>query len=196
MAMPPTERGTRPDAKAASETLTTAQQVAGADTPGVIETMYRAEAGNLTRYFGRNLRGHDEAADYVHEAFARLVRIMSAQPILQPHRYLRRIARNLLFERGRRLRHSPSFLDGQVLEGPETATAPQQSHRLEYDDMARAYRQALNELPAKTKEVFLLHRVDELAYREIGQRLGISIPTVQYHMARALAHIDAALGQE
>ena len=196
MAMPPTERGTRRDTKAASETLTTAQQVAGADTPGVIETMYRAEAGNLTRYFGRKLRGHDEAADYVHEAFARLVRIMSAQPILQPHRYLRRIARNLLFERGRRLRHRPPFLDGQVLEGPETAIAPQQSHRLEYDDMARAYRQALNELPTKTKEVFLLHRVDELAYREIGQRLGISIPTVQYHMARALAHIDAALGQE
>jgi RNA polymerase sigma-70 factor (ECF subfamily) len=38
--------------------------------------------------------------------------------------------------------------------------------------------------------------VEELSYKEIGGLLGISVPTVQYHMARALAHIDAALGQE
>lgn len=169
-------------------------------TPQVIETLYRIEAGNLTRYFGRNLRGHDrghdDASDYVHEVFARLVRSMSAQPILQPHRYLRRIARHLLFERSRRLRQQPCLLDGALSVDLEPSCPPEQSHRLEYDDMLRAYRQALDELPAKTREVFLLHRIDELAYREIGQRLGISIPTVQYHMARALAHIDAVLGQE
>jgi RNA polymerase sigma-70 factor (ECF subfamily) len=38
--------------------------------------------------------------------------------------------------------------------------------------------------------------VDELTYREIAESMGISIPTVQYHVARALAHIDAALEQE
>ena len=48
----------------------------------------------------------------------------------------------------------------------------------------------------KTRKVFLLHRVEELTYKEIGERLGVSIPTVQYHVARALAHLDAALGQE
>lgn len=196
MAMPPTERGTKRDPISVAEDLPSPHEAGGYDAPRVIETIYRNEAGNLTRYFGRNLRGHDEAADYVHEVFARLVRTMSAQPILQPHRYLRRIARNLLFERTRRLRQQPRFIDMPLSADLEPSVAPEQSHRLDYNDMLRAYRQALDELPAKTREVFLLHRVDELAYREIGQRLGISIPTVQYHMARALAHIDAALGQE
>src|SRR3546814_10902814 len=63
------------------------------------------------------------------------------------------------------------------------------------EDVMRAYRRALAELPDRTREVFLLHRVDELAYREIGEKLGISIPTVQYHVARALAHIDAPLAR-
>lgn len=202
MAMPPTARG--PDS--VPESLPTETEPGEDPVPQVIEMLYRIEAGNLSRYFGRYLRGHgyerrhdrvhDEASDYVHEAFARLVRSMSAQPILQPHRYLRRIARHLLFERSRRLRRQPCLPDVPLPADLEPSCPPEQSHRLEYDDMLRAYRRALDELPAKTREVFLLHRIDELAYSEIGQRLGISIPTVQYHMARALAHIDAVLGQE
>lgn len=200
MAMPPGARGPG----SVSEPLPTGPEPGKDPAPQIIETLYRIEAGNLSRYFGRNLRGHgrqhdrghDEASDYVHEVFARLIRTMSAQPILQPHRYLRRIARHLLFERSRRLRQQPCLLDVPLSVDLEPACPPEQSHRLEYDDMLRAYRRALDELPAKTREVFLLHRIDELAYREIGQRLGISIPTVQYHMARALAHIDAVLGQE
>ena len=37
--------------------------------------------------------------------------------------------------------------------------------------------------------VFLMHRVDELSYREIHECLGISIATVEYHMMRALGFI-------
>lgn len=191
MAMPPTEPGS------GSVTEPPVAPLRGEENASrVIETIYRSEAGNLTRYFGRSLRGADEASDYVHEVFARLIRTMSARPILQPQRYLRRIARNLLFERTRRLKTQPPFHDIPFSTGLEVPTASRQSHRIEYDDMLKTYRLALDELPSKTRQVFLLHRVDELAYREIGDRLGISIPTVQYHMARALAHIDAALGQE
>jgi RNA polymerase sigma factor (sigma-70 family) len=85
----------------------------------------------------------------------------------------------------------PRVLD----DGYEHAMPPDQGDRLEVADVMRIYRRALSELPDKTREV-LLHRVEELPYREIGERLGLSIPTVQYHVARALAHIDAALEQE
>ena len=37
--------------------------------------------------------------------------------------------------------------------------------------------------------MFLMHRVEELSYREIHEELGISIATVEYHMMKALAHI-------
>src|SRR3546814_10832670 len=76
-------------------------------------------------------------------------------------------------------------------EGCEPTIEASQHHEMEGQDVMRVYRRALGELPERTRDVFLLHRVDELSYREIGEKLGIAIPTVQYHVARALAHIDA-----
>lgn len=161
-----------------------------------LESVYRSEAKGLSAYFGQRLRGDDEAADYVHETFARLARHMSRQAILNPRHYLRTIARNLLFERTRRLRTRVAWLAVPLAPEHEPATPPDQSFRIEADDLARTYRRLLGELPDRTRDVFLLHRVDELTYKEIGKRLGIGVPTVQYHVARALAHIDAALGRE
>ncbi|RZL80466.1 MAG: winged helix-turn-helix transcriptional regulator, partial [Sphingomonas sp.] len=43
-----------------------------------------------------------------------------------------------------------------------------------------------------TRHVFTLHRVDGLGYKAISERLGISVPTVQYHVARALMQLDKA----
>lgn len=55
------------------------------------------------------------------------------------------------------------------------------------------YREAVDRLPPLTRNVFLLHRVDELAYDEIGRQLTIPIATVQNCLRDALVAIDAAL---
>jgi RNA polymerase sigma-70 factor (ECF subfamily) len=55
------------------------------------------------------------------------------------------------------------------------------------------YRQAIDGLSEKTRVIFLFQRVHGLTYKEISHRLGISVSTVEYHMMRALVHIDQAL---
>ena len=45
---------------------------------------------------------------------------------------------------------------------------------------------ALDELPDKCKEIFLMNRFDGLKYREIAEKLDISIKTVETQMSRAL----------
>lgn len=164
--------------------------------PRLLETIYRTEAGKLSAYFYRRLKGDDEPADYVQEVFARLARHMPLETIRQPRHYLRRIARNLLFERSRRLKTRAIFNSVPLSPLIEPSVLPDQEQGLEMEDVMAAYRRALDDLPARTRDVFVLHRVDELTYKEIGEQLGITIPTVQYHVARALAHLDAALGQE
>lgn len=166
------------------------------DCTKLLDGLYRAEAAKLNSYFGRRLRGDDEPADYVHEVFARLASQLSRTAVQEPYRYLRRIAQNLLFERTRRLKTRTTFNHIPLSAAIEPSVPADQSARLDVEDTLKACRAALDQLPPKTSQIFLLYRVEELSYKEIGGLLGISVPTVQYHMARALAHIDAALGQE
>jgi RNA polymerase sigma-70 factor (ECF subfamily) len=158
--------------------------------------IYRDEAPRLARYFRRRLREPEEPHDLVQESFARLAGFMARQPLISPGPYLQRIARNLLFERARQRRRKMAAFHVPIGEGAHPTIAPDQAHRIEARDVMRLYRKALDELPDRTREIFLLHRVEDLTYKAIGARLGVSIPTVQYHVARALAHIDAALEQE
>ncbi|NMB51384.1 MAG: RNA polymerase sigma-70 factor [Bacteroidales bacterium] len=51
----------------------------------------------------------------------------------------------------------------------------------------------INELPARQKEVYILHHIEGLKYSEISKRLNISTNTVENHMARALKTIRLKL---
>lgn len=159
----------------------------------VLEAVYRTEAPQLVRYFRARLRQRDEAADLVQEAFARLAGFMARGTLPRPGAYLQRIARNLLYDRSKRLENRLAPFHLPIGEGAEPAVEADQCHAIEAADLLRLYRKALAQLPERTREVFLLHRTQDLTYREIGMKLEISIPTVQYHVARALAHIDAVL---
>jgi RNA polymerase sigma factor (sigma-70 family) len=53
--------------------------------------------------------------------------------------------------------------------------------------------QAMMTIPARTREIFLAHRVHGLSYREISAVTGLSVRGVQKHMARALYGLDRAL---
>ncbi|WP_254514697.1 RNA polymerase sigma factor [Novosphingobium sp. G106] len=186
----------REDAAAApaeTRTETDGAQPRSADNAAMLEEVYRTEAPGLARYFRARLRQSDDAADLVQEAFARLAGFMARNTLPRPGAYLQRIARNLLYDRSKRLEARLAPFHLPIGERTEPAVDADQAHAIEAADVLRLYRQALAQLPEKTRQVFLLHRVEELTYREIGMKLEISIPTVQYHVARALAHIDAAL---
>ena len=162
----------------------------------VLEEIYRMEAPRLARYFRRRTRESDDALDLVQESFVRLAAHMARQALSHPASYLQRIARNLLFDQSKRGEAKFVEYHTPLHDSFELAIEPDQWLAIEAGDVMKLYRQALDDLPEKTRQVFVLHRVDELTYKEIGARLGISIATVQYHVAKALVHLDSALERE
>ena len=160
---------------------------------GELDRIYRIEGPRLARYLGRRLPAGQDALDLVHEAFVRLAGARSHYALRRPGAYLQRIARNLLIDRSRRPETKLAALHVPIETEADIPEPALQEREIELKDMMRQYRQALDELPARTREIFVLQRVHDLTYQEIADRIGISIPTVQYHIARALVHLDQRL---
>lgn len=55
--------------------------------------------------------------------------------------------------------------------------------------------QAINELPEKCRQVFLLNRTQHLKYQQVADHLGISVKTVETQMSKALNHLRLRLSE-
>jgi RNA polymerase sigma-70 factor (ECF subfamily) len=53
-------------------------------------------------------------------------------------------------------------------------------------ELENKFRQALNELPEQCRTVFQLSRFEDMKYKEIADKLDISVKTVENHMGKAL----------
>ena len=63
----------------------------------------------------------------------------------------------------------------------------------EGNEMEKLVREAINSLPKKCRAIFLLSRMGGLKYREISERLGISVNTVECQMGIALKKLRVML---
>jgi RNA polymerase sigma-70 factor (ECF subfamily) len=57
---------------------------------------------------------------------------------------------------------------------------------LHESDVNRRIEQALGKLPEKCRQVFEMSRFEELKYKEIAEKLGISVKTVEVQVSKAL----------
>ena len=64
---------------------------------------------------------------------------------------------------------------------------------LEYKEMHGQYLASLNEMNDKQREVFLMNRSEEMTYKEIAERLGLSVKAVEKRMSQALSFLRERL---
>ena len=157
--------------------------------------LFRSERTRLCTAVRRRVADPDEAADLVQDAFARLAQASSAATLRAPAAYLQRIVRNLLRDRSKRAERRYIFCELARSDAELPVALPEQEWGIEANDLMNRYTSALATLSPRTREVFLLHRVEELRYRDIAERLGITVATVEYHMTQALVRLDKALDQ-
>ncbi len=61
------------------------------------------------------------------------------------------------------------------------------------NELEKAISKAISELPEKRREIFCMHRFDNLTYSEIALTLDISVKTVETQMSRALKYLRQQL---
>jgi RNA polymerase sigma-70 factor (ECF subfamily) len=145
----------------------------------------------LCQYVRRFIRSTDAADDIVQEAFLRTYE--RAEKVETPRAFLFSVARNLAWKRRRHQKVAAidsvdDFEDLSVVaqgQSPET--------QLIADEEVRLLTQAVEQLPPQCRAAFTLKVFYACSYQEIAARLGISVRTVEKHLARGSRETHAYL---
>lgn len=158
----------------------------------MIEHYYR----ELLSYFSRRASNADNAADIVQEAYSRVIAAQQAgSAIAQPRALLYRTARNIMIDLHRRaLSHGEHVnLDDETsgctqeqLQWQASAEASDPETRLASTQAMQAVLLAIDQLPVRRREAFVLHKFDGLSQAEVARRLGISVKAVEQHIRQAM----------
>lgn len=147
----------------------------------------------MKRYFDWKA-GPEASQDLVQDVFAKALAGAQANRLENPAGYLWRIAQNLVVDTMRKRRRQPAQVEFD--ETQHSQTDFDQSALLEAGELQRRYERALATLSPRTREIFLMHRVDEYTYQEIAQKVGVTCAGVEYHMSKALVHLARRIGVE
>lgn len=149
----------------------------------------------LVAYLRRKGQAVEDAEDVVQEAFVRFHRAGHelAAPDARPLLFV--IARNLQHdhwksagrEAGRRAGVDIHALDAGP-RAPASETPPADVRLIDRQNLAAAAA-LIRALPPRTRDAFLLHRFESLTYRQIADRLGVSVSMVEKYIAEALRQL-------
>lgn len=149
--------------------------------------LFAKEYNNLCRYALSYVQDSHMAEDVVQETFVKFWE--QRRELAQSHEakfYLITAVRNNCITALRKQEKSGTRL---VEEAPDNEAEPFMTTREVHEDaneQARLVAQALDQLPPKCKEVFLLVKMHGMSYKQAAETLDISIKTVENQMGKAI----------
>ena len=148
----------------------------------------------LMTYFRRRVKNPEEAEDLTQQVFLRLLAAGDADKIDHAGAYVFTIAGNLLKDRGRKAMRrdesgpslDSSLVDDLVAELAEARTP--ERVMLGRESLADVLA-TLDELGERTRDIFILFRLEHMKQREIADLYGIGQSTVERLVAKAALHL-------
>lgn len=136
--------------------------------------------------YGESLVGQGEIAEeVVQDVFYNVWKNRESLRITKSWQsYLYRAVYNNSMMYLRRMRRENPSADWTASEAE--MDAPDPSQLMQFNEMSELVSRTLEAMPDRTREIFLLNRQEGLKYREIADRLSISVKTVEANMGKAL----------
>lgn len=154
---------------------------------------------NLEKYLARKLDNPEDAAELAQEAYIRLHRLEQPQNLDNARAFLFQVATNLAVDQLRRRQLHFRFIKtekGQSINGepPDiNAAGASPEQILGARQKLSAINQAVEELPFKVKQAFLLHRQNGMSYSDIAEQMQVSVSSVEKYILQALKHCRSKL---
>lgn len=158
----------------------------------VFEQVFKSNYKNLHAYAITMLKDEMAAEEMVQNVFCKLWEraeslSLSGSVTAYLYRAVHNESLNFLKHLKVRSRHQ-MFVSHRNDEDPEHA-----SRRIHVKELEDKISQALNDLPEQCRTIFQMSRFEQLRYREIADRLHISVKTVENQMGKALKIMRARL---
>lgn len=140
---------------------------------------------SLQRYFQWRVREAEDIPDLVQDVFVRVLGRVQPGDIENLRSYAFQVAASVLVDRNRRraVRQHEAHVEfdpsqsGQTEIGPDRIVAGREE--------LRALMALVAQMPERTRTVFVLRRLEHMSYKEIANRLDLSVSAVEKHMVRA-----------
>lgn len=150
----------------------------------IFEKYRRSLRRVVSRYAGSGV----EVDDIMQEAFLRAYAAELKRGVEHPKAFVFKVARNTALGEIRRSANSPieqteDFESGVLFQH---GTDNDASNVLEGRRKLHAFTQAVMELPPRCRKAFLLRRMEGLTYKQIANRMGISVSAAEKHVAMGL----------
>lgn len=136
----------------------------------------------LRRYLRRRAPA-GQVDDLVQEVFARLLSLRDPAAVQDLERYIFVVAGSVLARQHHRRAPWRTVDDIEAL-APSDEVTPERS-LIGKEGLENLFA-VIEDLPPRTRHVFLLHRFEEMTYQRIARDLGISVSAVEKHMMAAL----------
>ena len=146
----------------------------------------------LRRYFSKRVPPR-EIDDLVQEVFLRMQAHAEGPPIEHLDRYLFTVAASVSTDQARRraVRHETAHETLQEIHYPTEELTPERV--LLGREALEMIVGAIAALPARTRDVFVLHRFEEMSCARIAEQFGMSASAVEKHIMKALRTLHARL---
>ncbi len=143
-----------------------------------------------TRWLRAQLRRrgctHEDAEDLIQQAYLRVFEYCRRGEVREPEKVLVRTVSNLSLNARRDQGRRP-MVEGPLEEMLLVDAAPLPDEALAAQERLRQVVSKLESVDPRSREAFLLHRVDGLSYQQIARQMGVSVSTVEKRIARAMA---------
>lgn len=158
--------------------------------------MHEQFYNEFLRYFTREVKDACEAQDLVQETFSRvLAKVAAGEQVDDVRSLLYKVARHLLIDRHR---HSEvrDHVSDEVLTEMAAPVSDEPEARFAGQQRVRLLVRAIESLPNRCREAFVLVHLDGLPQTEVAARMGVSRNMVERHLMLAMAACRKALGDD
>lgn len=149
----------------------------------------------IRRFLSRRISRAQDLEDQVQETFLRGFAAEMKREIAEPKAYLFQVARNIALEARRKEARAPTD-NLEDSGGADLLLDEDQAATEDWLDGRRKlalFTRAVAELPPQCRRAFLLRRVEGLAYKQIANRMNISVSAVEKHVTAGLLKCRAYL---